>query len=140
MSDWMNALRVIGFGNVGSGKGIGIVKSARQKTGMRIRRCPSQVLPYTMTVALEWNPPHHVRRGGNMPTSSVYKYLGGKSAILAAIYRRATYRVSGDASTILAAIDDPAEGVTQFVDAYVDRSFAQPELAYVYYVERGNVP
>ena len=76
----------------------------------------------------------------NMPTSSLYKYFSGKSAILAAIYRRAADRVSGDASTILAATEEPAEAVTQLVDAYVDRSFAQPELAYVYYVERGNVP
>ena len=76
----------------------------------------------------------------NMPTSSLYKYFSGKSAILAAIYRRAADRVSGDASTILAATDKSAEAITQLVDAYVHRSFANPELAYLYYVERGNVP
>jgi AcrR family transcriptional regulator len=59
-----------------------------------------------------------------MPTSSLYEYFSGKSAILAAIYRRAADRVSGDASTILAANEEPAEAVTQLVDAYVDRSFA----------------
>ena len=76
----------------------------------------------------------------NMPTSSLYKYFSGKSAILAAMYRRAADRVSDDASTILAATDKSAEAITQLVDAYVHRSFANPELAYLYYVERGNVP
>ena len=76
----------------------------------------------------------------NMPTSSLYKYFSGKGAILAAIYRRAADRVSGDTSTILAATDNPVDAVSQFVDAFVRRSLANPELAYVYYVERGNVP
>jgi AcrR family transcriptional regulator len=76
----------------------------------------------------------------NMPTSSIYKYFSGKSAILAAIYRRSADRVSGDASEILAASDDSVDAVHRFVDAFVRRSFANPELAYVYYVERGNVP
>ena len=31
------------------------------ETGMQIRRRPGQVLPYAMTVAGEWNPPHRVR-------------------------------------------------------------------------------
>ncbi|MDX1884859.1 TetR/AcrR family transcriptional regulator [Mycolicibacterium sp. 120270] len=76
----------------------------------------------------------------NIPTTSLYKYFSGKGAILAAIYRRAADRVSGDMSTILATTDNPRDVVCECVDAYVRRSFDTPELAYVYYVERGNVP
>ncbi len=75
-----------------------------------------------------------------IPTTSLYKYFTGKAAILAAIYRRAADRVSGDLSTILATTENPNDVVTECVEAYVRRSFATPELAYVYYVERGNVP
>ncbi|OBB17720.1 TetR family transcriptional regulator [Mycobacteriaceae bacterium 1482268.1] len=76
----------------------------------------------------------------NMPTSSLYKYFSGKGAILAAIYRRAADRVSGDVSTTLAATANPVEAIEELVEAFVRRSFANPQLAYVYYVERGNVP
>ena len=75
-----------------------------------------------------------------MPTSSLYRFFNGKGAILAAVYRRAADRVSGDVTTILNASADPAEAVGRLIDAYVWRSFASPELAYVYYAERANVP
>ncbi len=81
-----------------------------------------------------------IAAAADMPTSSLYRFFSGKGAILAAAYRRAADLVSGDASTILASADSPADAVTQLVDAYVRRSFANPELAYVYYVERNNVP
>lgn len=75
-----------------------------------------------------------------LPVSSIYRFFSGKSAILIAIYRRAADRVSGDTSTILAAAPDARTAVGQLIDAYVWRSFAEPELAYVYYAERINVP
>jgi AcrR family transcriptional regulator len=81
-----------------------------------------------------------IAAAANLPTTSLYRFFGGKGAILATTYRRAADRVSSDVSMILAATDDPAEAIRQLIDAYVRRSFANPELAYVYYAERNNVP
>lgn len=75
-----------------------------------------------------------------LPASSIYRFFSGKAAILTAIYRRAAGRVSGDTSTILASAPDPRTAVEQLIEAYVWRSFAEPELAYVYFAERINVP
>ncbi|MBB2989526.1 AcrR family transcriptional regulator [Mycolicibacterium iranicum] len=74
------------------------------------------------------------------PTSSLYRFFNGKGAILAAVYRRAADRVSGDVTTILSDTTDAREAVSRLIDAYVWRSFVNPELAYVYYAERVNVP
>lgn len=75
-----------------------------------------------------------------VPTSSLYRFFNGKGAILAAVYRRAADRVSGDVTTILSDTTDAREAVLRLIDAYVWRSFVNPELAYVYYAERVNVP
>ncbi len=75
-----------------------------------------------------------------MPTSSIYRYFTGKAAILTSMYRRAADRVSGDVATILAMSPTAHDAVAALIDAYVWRSFADPELAYVYYTERVNVP
>jgi AcrR family transcriptional regulator len=75
-----------------------------------------------------------------IPVASIYQYFPGKADILAASYRRAADHLSGDLSTILAANSDPAQALGQLVEAYVARSFADPELAYVYYTERHNLP
>jgi AcrR family transcriptional regulator len=74
-----------------------------------------------------------------MPTSGIYRYFSGKNDILAAIYRRAADRLSSEASSILGLLGDPEEALTSLIDAYVKRSFAHPELAYVYYTERANM-
>ena len=71
-----------------------------------------------------------------IPTSGIYRYFSGKNDILAAIYRRAADRLSSEASSILVASPDPEVALTALIDAYVTRSFAHPELAYVYYTER----
>jgi AcrR family transcriptional regulator len=81
-----------------------------------------------------------IAAAAGMPTSSLYRFFPGKSAILTASYRRAADRVSGDVSTVLANADGPVDAVGQLIDTFVRRSFAEPELAYVYYAERGNVP
>lgn len=75
-----------------------------------------------------------------IPTSRLYRYFPGKGSILAAAYRRAADRVSGDISDILMNTEGAGDVVREFVAAYVRRSFADPELAYVYYAERINVP
>lgn len=81
-----------------------------------------------------------IASAAGIPTSSLYRFFGGKSAILGASYRRAADRVSGDVSIALAEAEGPVDAVGRLVDAYVRRFFANPELAYVYYAERLNVP
>ena len=76
----------------------------------------------------------------DISTTSIYRLFSGKAAILAAVYRRAADRVSGDLSSTLATADGPQDAVGQLVEAYVKRSFANPELAFVYYADRLNVP
>ncbi|MDF2826332.1 MAG: transcriptional regulator, partial [Mycobacterium sp.] len=75
-----------------------------------------------------------------MSPPSIYRFFPSKGAILAAIFRRGADRVSGDVADVLATADDPRDAVTALVDAYVGRSIANPELAYVYYAERANLP
>lgn len=75
-----------------------------------------------------------------IPVASIYQYFPGKAAILAVYYRRAADQLSGDLSSILATSDDPEQALARLIDAYVTRSFANPELACVYYTERHNLP
>ena len=74
-----------------------------------------------------------------IPVASIYQYFPGKAAILAVYYRRAADQLSGDLSSILATSDDPEQALARLIDAYVTRSFANPELACVYYTERHNL-
>jgi len=74
-----------------------------------------------------------------MPASGIYRYFSGKSDVLATVMRRAADRVSGELSIIVGADDDPRDVLTQLIEAYVATSFANPELAFVYYTERVNL-
>jgi AcrR family transcriptional regulator len=74
-----------------------------------------------------------------MPASGIYRYFSGKSDILAAAFRRAADRLSEEMTAITTAHPDPEDALTALIDAYVARSFAQPELDYVYYTERLNM-
>jgi len=74
-----------------------------------------------------------------MPASGIYRYFCGKSDILAAAFRRAADRLSAELSAIVSAVPDREEALTAVMDAYVTRSFGQPELDYVYYTERLNM-
>lgn len=75
-----------------------------------------------------------------MPASGIYRYFGGKADMLAAAFRRAADRVSGDVAEIVAAEPDPERAIIRLIAAYVARSFDDPALAYVYYTERANLP
>ena len=75
-----------------------------------------------------------------IPVASIYQYFPGKAAILAVYYRRAADQLSSDLSSILATNADPEQALAQLIEAYVARSFANPELACVYYTERHNLP
>ena len=74
-----------------------------------------------------------------MPASGIYRYFSGKSDILAAAFRRAADRLSGELSAIVGTVPDREEALTAVIDAYVARSFDRPELDYVYYTERLNM-
>lgn len=81
-----------------------------------------------------------IAAAAGMQPSGIYRFFPGKADILAASYRRSADRVSGDISSVLATESDPERALAKLIDLYVDRSFRDPELAYVYYTERGNVP
>ncbi|MBX7447518.1 TetR/AcrR family transcriptional regulator [Mycolicibacterium sp. 3033] len=74
-----------------------------------------------------------------IPASGIYKYFSGKGDILAAVFRRASDRVSGELATVIASAADPHEALSAVIDSYVARTFDQPELEYVYYTERLNM-
>jgi AcrR family transcriptional regulator len=74
-----------------------------------------------------------------MPASGIYRYFSGKSDILAAAFRRAADRLSGELSVIVGTVPDREEALSAVIDAYVTRSFDRPELDYVYYTERLNM-
>ncbi|MCB9442532.1 MAG: TetR/AcrR family transcriptional regulator, partial [Mycolicibacterium sp.] len=75
-----------------------------------------------------------------MPASGIYRYFTGKPELLATSFRRAADRVSGDIADVLAAEKNPERALNMLIDAYVARSFADPDLATAYYTERGNLP
>ena len=75
-----------------------------------------------------------------MPASGIYRYFPGKADILAALFRRAADRLSGDTAEILAAEPDPNVALDQLVASYVARSFDNPEIDYLYFTERTSLP
>ena len=75
-----------------------------------------------------------------MPASGIYRYFAGKADMLAASFRRAADRVSGDLANVVAAEPDPDQAMMRLISSYVARSFDDPELAYLYYTERVNLP
>ncbi|OBG30365.1 TetR/AcrR family transcriptional regulator [Mycobacterium sp. E3198] len=80
-----------------------------------------------------------IASAAGLPVSGIYRYFPGKRDILATGLRRAADRVSAHLSPILGAITEPHEALTALMRAYVATSFANPELAAVYYTERFNL-
>lgn len=82
-----------------------------------------------------------IAAAAGIPTSGIYRYFSGKRDILTAVFRRAADRVAQDLSAAVSAHDtDPGAALHSLVAAYVASSFANPELGYVYYTERLNLP
>ncbi|MET9215947.1 MULTISPECIES: TetR/AcrR family transcriptional regulator [unclassified Nocardia] len=71
--------------------------------------------------------------------SAVYRYYRSKSDLLAAAFRRAADIVSGAIGPMVTASATPADALSGLIDLYVDGSFAERALTYVYYAEFGNV-
>jgi AcrR family transcriptional regulator len=75
----------------------------------------------------------------SIPVSGIYRYFPGKSDILSTGLQRAADRISGHLSAILASHAAPHQVLTLLIDAFVTTSFANPELAAIYYAERVNL-
>lgn len=74
-----------------------------------------------------------------IPVSGIYRYFPGKCDILATGLRRAADRLSGRLSAILAGFTEPGDMLRLLIEAYVATSFANPDLAAIYYTERVNL-
>lgn len=77
-----------------------------------------------------------IASAAGIPVSGIYRYFSGKCEILATGLRRAADRVSGRLSPLVGALTEPRQALMLLIDAYVATSFANPELAAVYYTER----
>ena len=80
-----------------------------------------------------------IASAAGIPVSGIYRYFSSKCELLATGMRRAADRVSGQLSTMLGALTEPRQALTLLIDAYVATSFANPELAAIYYTERANL-
>jgi AcrR family transcriptional regulator len=81
-----------------------------------------------------------IAAAAGLPASGIYRYFTSKGDVLAASFRRAADRISSDITNTLAVQHNPKQALVALIAAYVARSFANPELAYVYYTERVNLP
>ncbi|MFI9510507.1 TetR/AcrR family transcriptional regulator [Nocardia sp. NPDC052566] len=82
-----------------------------------------------------------IATAAGLPASSaVYRFYRGKGDILAAAFRRAAQRVSSAIGPAIAAADGPGQALDTLIELYVDGSFAERELTFVYYAEISNVP
>jgi len=80
-----------------------------------------------------------IASAAGIPVSGIYRYFSGKCEILTTGLRRAADRVSGQLSPVVGALTEPRQALMLLIDAYVATSFANPELAAVYYTERVNL-
>ncbi|ORB54989.1 TetR family transcriptional regulator [Mycolicibacterium rhodesiae] len=72
--------------------------------------------------------------------SGLYRSFPGKADILALAYRRAADQHSSDTAAALSRTSDPEEALDEVIDEYLGRVMEWPDLPYVYYTERHNVP
>ena len=72
--------------------------------------------------------------------SGLYRTFPGKADILALAYRRAADQHSSDTADALSRTADPEAALDELIDDYIGRVMDSPDLPYVYYTERHNVP
>jgi AcrR family transcriptional regulator len=80
-----------------------------------------------------------IASAAGIPVSGIYRYFSSKCELLATGMRRAADRVSGQLSPVLGALTEPRKALILLIDAFVATSFANPELAAIYYTERVNL-
>ena len=73
-------------------------------------------------------------------SSAVYRYYAGKGDLLAATIRRAQDRVSAAITTAITTTDNPAAALARLIGGYVELCCSEPDLAFVYHAEIGNLP
>lgn len=74
-----------------------------------------------------------------IPASGIYRYFEGKSDILATALRRSADLVSEELAAASGTATEPKRLLENLIASYVALSFANPELAVVYYAERHNL-
>lgn len=72
--------------------------------------------------------------------SGLYRSFPGKADILALAYRRAADQHSSDTAAALSRTSDPEAALDEVIDEYLGRVMEWPDLPYVYFTERHNVP
>ena len=80
-----------------------------------------------------------IASAAGIPVSGIYRYFSGKYEILSTGLRRAADRVSGYLAAVRGGHSEPGQTLIRLIDAYVATSFANPELAAIYYTERVNL-
>lgn len=80
-----------------------------------------------------------IAKAAGVRVAGIYRYFPGKADILSTALRRSSDRLSAELSRVNSNRPQPREALTELVDAFVATSFANPELASVYYSERVNL-
>ncbi|GAA2208128.1 TetR/AcrR family transcriptional regulator [Nonomuraea monospora] len=81
-----------------------------------------------------------IGQAAGINASSVYSHYAGKAELLAAAYHRAAGRLADTAAAALAGASSPAQALGRLIDAYVEITFEQADLAAVYVSESENLP
>ncbi|WP_433731156.1 TetR/AcrR family transcriptional regulator [Nocardia sp. CA-129566] len=82
-----------------------------------------------------------IANAAGLPASSaVYRFYRSKGDLLAAAFRRAAERVSAAIGPAIAASERPEQALGTLIELYVQGSFDERELTFVYYAEISNVP
>ncbi|MGH3632861.1 TetR/AcrR family transcriptional regulator [Mycobacterium sp.] len=74
-----------------------------------------------------------------IPVSAIYRYFSGKCEILSTGLVRAADRVAGHFAAVLSDLTEPRQMLIMLIEAFVATSFANPELAAIYYTEAVNL-
>lgn len=77
---------------------------------------------------------------GLSAASAVYRFYRGKSDILTAAFRRAADRVAGAIGPAVASTGTAEAALTSLIRQYVDGSFEERALTFVYYTEFQHIP
>jgi AcrR family transcriptional regulator len=77
-----------------------------------------------------------IAKAAGLRIASIYRYFPGKADILSTALRRSSDRLSAELSVVNTNGPEPREALTQLIDIYVATSFANPELAAIYYSEQ----
>ncbi|WP_082957208.1 TetR/AcrR family transcriptional regulator [Mycolicibacter heraklionensis] len=77
-----------------------------------------------------------IAKAAGLRISSIYRYFPGKTDILSTALRRSSDRLSAELAMVNTNRSEPRDALTQLIDIYVATSFANPELAAIYYSEQ----